>query len=394
MLFFKDRTEEEKRCYETLLRIICSLSRLSSDSGIPYLYYRMMENIFCKAFSAKNLTRSNISIDVKKDDKGIGLKTFIAKKSPSFEKIAEFNKDKGLIDKGLIDKEKMEVEKVKIISELRNKRLKISSNICNVKEEGILYHCILRAKDKLLICEQPMLYIDIKNIVCSKPKGNSIFFEDRRCEYMFNFSKSTLYKRFSLKPIKEISVKIADDPYKLLEDSFRDFYFVPEQQNLIVDTIYLPLYSEKGYSKHVQEKSGLNFWNAGGRSRKSNEVYIPIPKAVNKKYPGFFPSRDKEFMLRIPDGSPPLKAKVCQDSDKALMTNPNSALGKWLLRDILGLKEKEHLTYPMLEEIGIDSVQIDKLVDGTYTINFKELGAYEEFKLRELQGYKMGMLKE
>ena len=36
-------------------------------------------------------------------------------------------------------------------------------------------------------------------------------------------------------------------------------------------------------------------------------------------------------MFRIPNGSY-LRAKVCQDGNKALMTNPNSNLGKWLLR--------------------------------------------------------------
>ena len=68
------------------------------------------------------------------------------------------------------------------------------------------------------------------------------------------------------------------------------------------------------------------------------------------------------------------------------LTNPNSALGGWLLRDVLGLKEEELLKYETLEEAGIDSVQVDKLSDGTYVVNFKELGTYDDFKIRELQG--------
>jgi hypothetical protein len=200
---------------------------------------------------------------------------------------------------------------------------------------------------------------------------------------MFNFSKSTLYKRFTLNPIKEIPIKIYDDPYKALEEFFGTVHYVSEQPNLIIATIYLPLYSEKG-NKHVAEKSGLNQWNAGGRPRNPNEVYIPIPKVVNRKFPDFFPPRDQEFMLKIPNGSF-LRTKVCQDNNKALMTNPNSALGEWLLRNILELKENELLTYKMLEEAGIDSVQIDKFSDGTYAINFKAFGAYEKFKTKELQ---------
>ena len=36
--------------YQQLLRVIGSLSKLSTDGDIPYLYYRMAKNIFCKAF--------------------------------------------------------------------------------------------------------------------------------------------------------------------------------------------------------------------------------------------------------------------------------------------------------------------------------------------------------
>jgi hypothetical protein len=380
MLFFKNQPEEEKHRYEKLLQIICSLSRLSSDSDIPYLYYRMAENIFCMAFSAKNVARSNMSLDVRKGDVGIGLKTFISKGTATLEKIAEFNKDKHSIDKSV-----SEIEKIKIISRLRNKRLKISSNICNVKEDSILYHCVLRAKDKLLVCEQEMPYIEGENIKIIPSKGNTVFFEDGINEYMFNFSKSTLYKRFFLEPIKEIPVKIYDDPYKTLEDCFKTMNFISEQPNFITDTIYLPLYSEKGGSKYVPQRSGLNQWHAKGRPRNANEVYIPIPKIVNTKFPDFFPKKDQQFMLSIPNGSS-LRAKICQDGNKALMTNPNSALGGWLLRDVLGLKEEELLKYETLEEAGIDSVQVDKLSDGTYVVNFKELGTYDDFKIRELQG--------
>ena len=38
----------------------------------------------------------------------------------------------------------------------------------------------------------------------------------------------------------------------------------------------------------VFEKSGLNQWNAGGRPRHSDEVYIPIPSEIHKNFQGFF----------------------------------------------------------------------------------------------------------
>ena len=72
-------------------------------------------------------------------------------------------------------------------------------------------------------------------------------------------------------------------------------------------------------------------------------------------------------------------AKVCQDDSKALMSNPNSALGKWLLRDVLNLQERELLTYDKLQAIGLDTVVIYKTDNETYDIDFTRIGSYEKF---------------
>ena len=52
----------------SVLRVIGSLSKLSTDGDIPYLYYRMAENIFCKAFQAMNLARSDTPFVLKLPD--------------------------------------------------------------------------------------------------------------------------------------------------------------------------------------------------------------------------------------------------------------------------------------------------------------------------------------
>src|SRR5690625_7356534 len=93
----------------------------------------------------------------------------------------------------------------------------------------------------------------------------------------------------------------------------------------------------------MTKKSGLKQWNAGGRNRDSNEVYIPIPIYIHQNYPNFFPPRDIHFNLILPHGET-LVAKVCQDNSKALMTTPNTALSNWLLRNILNLEEGELAT--------------------------------------------------
>lgn len=129
----------------------------------------------------------------------------------------------------------------------------------------------------------------------------------------------------------------------------------------------------------VQEKSGLNQWNAGGRNRDYDEVYIPIPAWIHKKFKGFFPERDKAFNLRLP-GKEIISAKVCQDGNKALMSNPNKKLGEWLLRKVLNLKKGELLTYKKLLDVGVDSVLITKNSTTEFEIDFKKVGTYSDFK--------------
>ena len=103
---------------------------------------------------------------------------------------------------------------------------------------------------------------------------------------------------------------------------------------------------------------------------------------IHKHKPEFFPPRDESFTLHLPNGSFKM-AKVCQDNNKALMSNPNEDLGKWILRDVLNLQENELVTYEKLEQIGIDTVQLSKYEDGTYEINFRELGTFELYKQYE-----------
>jgi hypothetical protein len=75
-----------------------------------------------------------------------------------------------------------------------------------------------------------------------------------------------------------------------------------------------------------------------------------------------------------------LSAKVCQSGDKALMSNPNQALGHWILRDILKAVPGELVTYESLKEIGIDSVEIRKIEDRFFEINFKKIGTFAWFE--------------
>ena len=159
-------------------------------------------------------------------------------------------------------------------------------------------------------------------------------------------------------------------------EDIRELVFSPIRGQ---EHIFLPLYSYEKRERKVFEKSGLNQWNASGRPRNLGEVYVPIPAWIHSSYPSFFPPKDVKFALKLPNGNK-LKVSLCQQDSKALMSDPNKGLGEWLLRDVLGLKEGEVLTYAKLEGLGLDSVVIYKNGDGNYSIDFTKINSFENFK--------------
>jgi hypothetical protein len=352
--------------------LLGSLTNLFSESKVPYLNYRVTENLYCKAFNADNLSRSDVSADASLNKIGIGIKTFVNRNGKTLQKVAEFNRDniqfRGLETKELINK----------VADLRNERIESTKRIYGLT--NMIYHCIVRDEGKVRTFECDMNLIDKKSIKIIKSTKNTISFKDSTNEYSFNITKSTLYKRFITKDIiVEVDVKILEDPFEVLEEKFLKVKDVYYKKTVTKKTfVILPLYSITKNEKIVYEKSGLNQWNAEGRKRDANEIYIPIPAWIHKRFPAFFLSRDTPFNLILPNGTI-LEAKVCQDGSKALMSKHNADLGKWLLRKVLNLQEKELLTYEKLQTIGLDSVIIEKVDKKTYSIDFRPSGTYEEF---------------
>lgn len=372
-MFLENQETEKKQYYGNMLKCIGSLSRLFSESKEPYIQYRIAENLFCKSFDATNLSRTDCSADASKDRVGIGIKTFLEKNGATMQKIAEFNGDHSLF-RDLSDE-----AKIRKVADLRNIRIDTTKRIFGL--ENMIYHCVTRKPNRIMIYELPMDNVAIENIRNIRKKENVIYFEDGLDFYSFNISKSTLYKRFNTdESLLDLPVNILEDPFDSLERMLNvaretiALSPIREQEH-----VFLPLYSYKDSANVVPEKSGLNQWNASGRPRDPNEIYIPIPAWIHTNFPNFFPSRDESFTLVLPNNEE-MSAKVCQDGSKALMSNPNSALGKWLLRDVLNLRERELLDYEKLNNIGLDSVVIYKTEDGKYDIDFTAVGSYEEFK--------------
>ena len=378
-MFINKQNKINQDQYLNMLQAVGSLSRLFSESKAPYLYYRVAENIFCKSFGAKNLSRSDISVDASFNSMGIGLKTFLKAGQRKMEKIAEFNNDSAQF-RGLSAE-----KQISEISRLRNERIAVTKKIYSL--DDMIYHCVIRSEGKMVVIETPMQFVDIDSIKIKNSTDKSLAFQDKFNEYIFNISKSTLFKAFiSDEALLEFPVKIIEDPFLALERFFASSAeeikkLVFEPIDKAKDHVFLPLYSTRGdrYNKEVPEKSGLNQWNAGGRERSLGEVYIPIPAWIHANFPGFFPSREAQFSLALPDNRI-LTAKVCQENSKALMTNPNEALGEWILRDVLEMKEGELLTYKKLEDIGLDSVVVYKNADGNYKIDFAKIDSYDDFE--------------
>ncbi len=371
MDFYLDSNRQSDRdYYERMLKLMGSLSHLYSNNKSPYLVSRITENLFCRCLNAENLSRSDITADAKKEHIGIGIKTWTGS---NLQKIAEFNSDKPSYEH-LADK-----EMVLRVAELRNERIDFTKRTQNLDE--MIYHCTIRTPGKIKIIECPLESITIENIHDINRKKNVITFTDDLNRYSFNTSKSTLYKDFAGIEAKSIlPVEIIEDPFLLLEqkllggDSLSAVIHNEETEN----KVYLPLYSKNKDGKFVAERSGLNARFAGGRPRDPYEVYIPISQKFNERYRDFFPPSDQPFDLELPDGRT-LSAKICQENDKALMTNPNKALGHWLIDDVLKISPTIPITYEMLEKYGIDAVEITKNSEDKYSINFAKIGSYEQF---------------
>jgi hypothetical protein len=382
MKSFAELDQETNGDYLKLLAVTAKLSKLFSDKENPYVPYRIAENIFCRSFNATNLSRGDSAFDAEYNSIGIGLKTFICERNYSTEKVAEFNKLSAQL------REFKDKELAIMLSEFRNKRIDMANNLYGIEKS--IYHIVARRNNELLLFETDYDKIEIDNINSIKKTNAGLQFHDGKNFYTYNYSKSTLFRRFEVpQNVFKLTVDIVDDPYQVLLELFEK-YSLTSKSDLINNEEYviLPLYGIRGVNKEkfVFEHSGLNQWNAAPRSpgtiRNKGEVYIPVPIEIHRLFPDFFPDNKTVFSLQVPTGEI-FKAKMCQSNDKGLMTNPNKALSDWLLRNLLKLESGELATIERLNELGFDSVRITKDKVGHYRIDKAKIDSYEEFILTQ-----------
>lgn len=374
--FLNGWTSNEK--YFNMLRTMAQLSKLFSTSETPYIDYRLAENLFCRYYSAKNDARSCTAYDARINSIGIGIKTFTITGDSSVEKIAEFNQLRPALQ------ELNGLELARKLGEFRNDRMQLANDVFDVTET--LYHIVGRKPNLLRVFNTPYEKVRIDQITDVVDTVTSIKFNDGVNEYSFNKSKSVLQKRFFVPcDYTDIPVDILDDPLSLLDgliNGVQDHNIVLRSTMVKgVNFVVLPLYSTR--DKQVQQRAGLNQWNANGRERDQDEVYIPVPASIHRLYPHFFPQNNiQSFILMLPDGSE-LSAKMCQSGLKGLMSNPNKALGRWILRKVLKKAPGELVTMDDLNRYGIDSVCVEKLQpreDGTWTYRISFSDNYENYE--------------
>lgn len=397
------------------------MSRLYSDNSIAYVDSRFVERLFIRSTGAKDLSRMDKSFDaLMSPDVGVGVKTFLLSSGRSKrEKVAEFPRYAKEGEFLNLSPNQLALK----VSDFRNKRVLSDAHELAINIDNSIYHCLVRTTKGAVLHEEPYQLIDVNSLAPTDKAGKALskwpsknsglFFTDGKSNYSYSISKNVLFKEFRISKDPDfIELKILEDifdkivswfdvsksPIKQIEvsnDEGKNLLAFEDPQLLKpgIDYIVLPLYSSRGGTKNVPEKSGINQWNAGGRQRKFGETYIPIPSEIHELCPGFFPPRDVKFALDLPNGVKGAPSKVCQDGGKALMSDPNTTLGHWIIKvlrpsvvdadfDRPTTSKDKPLSYSDLVAVEKDSVMVRKSKVGqkvTYSLEFATLDSYEAF---------------
>jgi HKD family nuclease len=166
------------------------------------------------------------------------------------------------------------------------------------------------------------------------------------------------------KPVN--SVKVVKHRWKIKSGAALSFSTSPDFPAEEPDTFELSLLDNTG---KVPEKSGLNWWNASGRPRKPDEVYIPIRKSAliaMRNVLGFV-KRGDEIDAITHDGFT-FKVKFAGSEAKDGIDPKNlessgelTIFGKWILRKALKICPYTLVTKEILERYGRTSLTFYKL---------------------------------
>lgn len=426
MSVWEKYSNEEREEYIKFLQVygaLTNLFRQKKGDLIPYLDSKYQETIFAKTFKGQNVDIGNTPHDVLSvfgDLRvGIGLKTWMGS-SPSYQKVMQLKRYQDEINEYRNNIEDLAYK----ISEIRNERVVSDYVRLGLSENNNIYHYVTRDKGSFTVNECAYPLIDLKNLKDFNKTKTAFSWSDGKKDYKYTFGDSQIWQKFDVNKyqtilLKTFNVSIIEDPFSFLLEAYVKLIDKQKEVKEDIIEVYLPLYSYR--SKEVEEKSGLNAWNAAPKSKNSNtprplnEVYIPIPREFHKKHPNFFTKnifkfeKDREcfsgkksekpeirFYLQLPNGKR-IPSLVTQSNMKGLQSGSNneydengkrygqSALGQWLLVDVLGLKERKLVTREWLQKKGTDSVRLWRKKDDYSVINidFAPIDAFEAFMKEE-----------
>ena len=412
-------SKEQREQYILFLQVYGALTKLfyqKQGNLVPYLDSKFQETVFAKVFDGQNVDTGNTPHDVLSvfgDLRiGVGIKTWINSK-PSFQKVMQLKRFQNEINLLKNDLEALAYK----ISEIKNERMRIDYERLGLSYDGNIYHYVTRDEGIFTINECAYPLIDLNNLTNFEISDTAFLWSDGQKEYKYTFGDSQIWQKFDSSKkdsllLNQFDIKIIDDPFDFLLKSYLNLIGSMQTDNNDIVEVYLPLYSFR--SKEVKPSSGLNAWNAKPKNKNSNtprplnEVYIPIPKSFHEKYPNFFcanilslinersNSENKleiRFHLKLPNGKT-IPALLTGDNLKHLQSGSlseidpdtgkhygQSALGQWLLVDVLGLKERQLVTRDWLIRKGTDSVRLWRKKDdySLIYIDFAPVGSFERF---------------
>lgn len=137
-----------------------------------------------------------------------------------------------------------------------------------------------------------------------------------------------------------------------------------EEEYIGLEHVTISLLDKSG---NVPEKSGLNWGQRPGRER--NQAYISLKGDI--RHSSFFPERGTHFTLLTDDG----KVLICtraQDDGKAIETPHNNSLIGEYFRNRLGLSNGAFVRKEDLERYGRSSIEIYKIDDETFRLDFSK----------------------
>lgn len=421
-------SKKQREEYIHFLKVYGALSNLfrqKQGDMIPYLDSKFQETIFARVFQAQNVDIGNTPHDILSVfgnlRVGIGLKTWMHSK-PSYQKVMQLKSYKSEIDAALCTDNPLHIATT--ISMIKNDRMQSDYYRLGLTNYHNIYHYVTRDNGKFVIQETSYPLIDLNNLGEFERTTTSFSWSDGLKRYKYTYGDSQIFQYFGMNEpetevVEEFGVDIIDDPFEFLLNSYKSVNFSVQEEDTMVREAFLPLYSYR--TKEVEEKSGLNAWNAASKSKGSNtlrpvrEIYVPIPKEFHKKCPDFFTDnifkfekqqkadvdagkekQDLRFHIVLPNGKE-IPGLISQSGMKGFQSGSRTekdengvyfgqgALGEWLLVEVLGLKERTLVTRKWLEKKGTDSIRLWHK-DGDRSkiyIDFAPIGSFEEFMTGE-----------